>query len=248
MITHEDVAALAGLGREQKFCMIEQLARKRLAEARQHAEEMSSFHHVEPQYSEHDYAVEVSAAALEFGIEELADFELPWPTDETAEKICRMYRARATQASQRLLFRHGTKSATVALDTGTKEKISHWLRQMREAVQAADVSAEKKDRLFALINDLQAEVDRDRTPVHAAGELWATICTYMGEGTRKALDPVTPYVERICGALGLAKVSADAQPKVLPPAREAKRIEGPKEKTGKQGNGVNTTLDDEIPF
>jgi len=248
MITQEDVAALAGLGREQKFCTIEQLARRRLAEARQHAEQMSAFSHAEPRYSEHDYAVDVSAAALEFGIDELANFELPWPTDETAESTCRMYRARATQVSQRLLYRHGTKSATVSLDAATKEKISHWLQQMRQAVQAADVAAEKKDRLFALIDELQAEVDRERTPLHAAGELWVTMCTYMGEGAKKALEPVTPYVERICGALGLAKMTEDAQPKRLPPARDPKRIEGPKTKADKQRNEFNKSLDDEIPF
>lgn len=250
MITLEDTAALAGLGREQKFCMIEQLARKRLTEARELAEQASDYsnHYVKPRYSEHDYAVEVSAAALEFGIDELANFELPWPTDETAEKTCRMYRAQATQVSQRLLFRHGTKSVAVSLDASTKEKISHWLKQMREAVQAADVAPEKKDRLFTLIDELQAEVDRDRTPVHAAGELWLTICTYMGEGMKKALDPVTPYVERICGALGHAKTAADSQPKRLPPRSEPKRIEGRKTQLDKQGNGFSESLDEEIPF
>jgi len=119
---------------------------------------------------------------------------------------------------------------------------------MREAVQAADVASEKKDRLFSLINELQAEVDLDRTPVHAAGELWITLCTYMGEGARKALEPTTPLIERICGALGLAKKAEDAQPKKLPPSREPKRIEGPAPKVEKKGNGFSNSLDDEIPF
>lgn len=250
MITQEDIAALAGLGREQKFCFIEQLARKRLAEAREQAEQASGYsnHYVEPRYSEHDYAVEVSAAALEFGIDELVNFELPWPTDETAEKTCRMYRAQATQVSQRLLFRHGTKNTTVSLDASTKDKISHWLKQMREAVQVADVALEKKDRLFALIDELQTEVDRDRTPVHAAGELWVTLCTYMGEGAKKALEPTTPFIERICGALGLAKKVEDGRPKKLPPPPEPKRIESPKGQADKKGNGFSKSLDDEIPF
>ena len=104
---------------------------------------------------------------------------------------------------------------------------------------------QKKDRLFALIDELQAEVDRDRTPVHAAGELWSTLCTYMGDGAKKALEPTTPYIERICGALGLARRAEDAQPKRLPPAQEAKRIEGPKSLSR---NGFDKELDDEIPF
>lgn len=243
MISQEDVAALAGLGREQKFCMIEQLARKRLTDARRAVGQNGW-----TEYGEYDYAVSVSAAAAEFGINELNDFELPWPSDEGTEERCRMYRARATRISQQLLFRHATKSTTVGLDASTKEKIGHWLKQMREAVQAADVSNEKKDRLYALIDELQAEVDRDRTPVHAAGELWLTICTYMGEGAKNALAPATPYIERICGALGLAKKTEDAQPKKLPPARDPKRIEGPKTKSDKNGNAFGKSIDDEIPF
>lgn len=239
MITQEDVAALVGLQREQKFCMIEQVARKRLADARRAAGQNDW-----PEYSEYDYAVSVSAAATEFGIAELEDFKLPWPSDEQTDELCRMYRARATRVSQQLLFRHGTKSAAVSLDSSTKEKINHWLEQMRSAVQGAEVAAEKKDRLFALIDELQAEVDRDRTPVHAAGELWVTLCTYMGEGAKKALEPTTPYIERICGALGLAKKAEDIHQRRLPPAKESKRIEGPK----KIERGFGRPFDDEIPF
>lgn len=247
LVNPEDVAELAGLGSEQKFCLIEQLARRRLAEARDEAEQGSPYGNISmsPKYTEHDYAVLVSAAAIEFGITELADFELPYPTDETSERKCRMYRAQATQVSQRLLFRHGTNNATVGLDASTKEKIGHWLKQMREAVQAADVAREKKDRLFALIDQLQAEVDRERTPVHAAGQLWVTICTYMGEGAKKALEPATPLIERICGALGLAKKAEEAQSKRLPPAKETKRIEGP---NALKRNGSQKMLDEEIPF
>lgn len=169
-------------------------------------------------------------------------------SDDHTEERCRMYRAHATRVSQRLLFRHGTKSTTVNLDTSTKRKISHWLKQMREAVQSADVAPEKKDKLFSLIDELQAEVDRDRTPVHAAGELWITVCTYMGEGAKTALEPTTPFIERICGALGLARKTEDSQPRKLPPARQPERIEGPKPKTNGNGTGFARSRDDEIPF
>ena len=46
-------------------------------------------------------------------------------------------------------------------------------------------------------------------------------------------------------ALGLAKQVEDAQPKQLPPVREPKRIEPPKQK---KKNGFDRPLDDEIPF
>jgi hypothetical protein len=191
--------------------------------------------------------VTVLAAAEEFGIDDLCQYKIPWRSSDDFTDVCRMFRADATRVSQRLLFRHGTQTKTVALDTATKEKISHWLRQMRDAVQQSDVSTEKKDRLFTLINQLQAEVDRERTPVHAAGELWVAICTYMGEGAKK-LDPLARLMERVGGALGIAKQVEDAMPK-LPPRREPKRIEPPANASSKNDkNGFDKELDDEIPF
>lgn len=72
-----------------------------------------------------------------------------------------------------------------------------------------------------------------------------TLCTYMGEGAKKALEPATPYIERICGALGLAKkAEEDVLTKKLPPPKESKRIEGPQ----KLKNGFGKPFDDEIPF
>jgi hypothetical protein len=89
---------------------------------------------------------------------------------------------------------------SVALDGPTKHKISHWLEQIRGAVQQAEILKEKKDRLLALINKLQMEIDRERTPLHAAGEVWLTICTYASQGTKK-LETALQAIERVGAAL-----------------------------------------------
>lgn len=230
MLYPEDLAEFADLKREQKFVMAELLARRRLEHCHPNGE---------PIYSIIDYAIAVSATAKEYGIAELDDFELPWVSQPSAPDECANFRARAIQISQRLMFRHGTKSKSVKLDNVTKKKIGKWLELMRAAVRdAADLASEKKDRLFALIDELQYEVDRERTPVHAAGELWVTICSYAGDGAKKALEPVTPYIERIGAALGMAIKTEDSQPKQLPPAPVPKRIEGPRKKS----------IVDDIPF
>ena len=125
---------------------------------------------------------------------------------------------------------------------------------MRDAVQKSDAPIEKKERLFALINEMQLEVDLDRTPIHAIGELWLTICTYMGEGFKK-LEPAARFAERICGALGIAKSLETSR---LPPP--PKQIEGPKSEqrsnvpkrieTSKSSkkNGFDKAVDDDLPF
>ena len=139
------------------------------------------------------------------------------------------------------MFSDSNYIETVALDAATKQKISHWLEQMREAVQNADISREKKDRLFSLINKLRAGIDRESTPVQAVGELWLTVCAYVGQGVQR-LEPIVQGIERIGAALGIAR-ELNAGARGLPQREEPKRIEPPKKK-----NSFERDLDDGIPF
>lgn len=219
MIQEKDLEKLDGLEPEHKFCVIERLQRQRLEEAFQYSNQNEP-----PIFDEFDYMVAVLAAAEEFGVSELTDYKLPWRGDEDWEARCRMFRGHATKVSHRFLLRYGTRNSTVALDAPTKIKISHWLKKMRDLVQQTDVSAEKKDRLFYLIDDLQAEVDRDRTPVHAAGELWMTVCTYLGEGAKK-LQPVADFVQQIGSAVGLQRARRQRSDNSQAPKRR-RRLRG----------------------
>jgi hypothetical protein len=233
MITQDDLHQLKGLAPEQQFYMLEQIARDRLECEQPNGQRA---------YDDLHYMMAVLAAAKEYGIEELTHFKLPSTTDDDWRDICRDFRAEATLVSHQLLIRHGSEISAVALNPATKEKISHLLSQMREAVQKADVAAEKKDRLFSLIDRLQYEVDREMTPVHAYGELFITICAYMGEGVKK-LEPAVQLIERIAGALGEAR-DALTGPWRLPTRREPKRLEPPKGNSA--GDGLS--VEDEIPF
>jgi hypothetical protein len=237
MIFDEDLEKLEGLEPKQKFAKIERIARSRLEEAVYH-----STPNEPDQYGEYDYAIAVLAAAKEFGIDELTEFKLPWRGNDDWEEQCRMFRAEATMASHRFLLRYGTTNKSVALDPATKKKISHWLGKLRELVQQADVSEEKKDRLYALIDNLQVEVDRERTPVQAAGELWVEVCTYLGKGF-KELKPAADFIREIGMAIGIAKDKEETQRR-LPKRKEPKRIEAPKDKD----NSFDRDIEDEIPF
>lgn len=227
MFDDDDILILEGLSPEQKFCAIERLAGRKLTESRR-----DTFPNDPTEFDEFDYMVAVLAAAQEFDIKELSNWELPSRLAEDRMAHCQMFRDEARRVSHRLFYRHGIKNVGVALDAPTKQKISHWLKQIREVVQKSDVSAHKKDRLFALINKLQNEVDQERTPIRAAGELWVTICGYLGEGA-KSLEPVAQIIERIGNALGIA--NEQQQPRLPAPP---KKIEPPKKPKG----------GDDIPF
>lgn len=252
MFTDDFLDGLIGLPNEQKFCLVERTANERYKRASREATQNEM-----PEYDDFDYMVTVLAAADEYGILELQNWQIPARRDQDRSDTCQDFRDAASRVSQRLIFRHGTRNNAVALDAPTKLKISHWLSQMREAVQQAPVSSEKKDRLIAMIDQLQTEVDRDRTPVHAIGELYLTICTYVAEGAER-LEPVSKFLQNVGGALGIAHRKEATQAKLAPP-KETKRIEAdPKSNYSdpsagygapvkKPKNGFDKPLD-EIPF
>ena len=252
MFTDDFLTGLIGLPNEQKFCLVERSANERYKRACREANQNEP-----PEYDEFDYMVTVLAAADEYGIVELHNWEIPARRDEHRIDTCQDFRDTASRVAQRLMFRFGTRNNAVALDAPTKLKISHWLTQMREAVQQAPVSSEKKDRLLAMIDQLQAEVDRDRTPVHAIGELYLTICTYVADGAEK-LEPVSKFLQNVGGALGIAHKKEAAQV-ILPPPKEKKQIEADRKSSHsnpsagygatvkKPKNGFDKSPD-EIPF
>jgi hypothetical protein len=134
------------------------------------------------------------------------------------------------------------KLYSVKLDAAAKIKLGRLLTEIREAVAALDISVTKKDRLFARINALQEEVDRERTREQAFGALMIEACDDIGEAAKK-LEPVVRIIERVGRAIGIAKRAENALP-LLPRPKEPKRIEAqkPAKKSFEKG------LDDEIPF
>ena len=143
------------------------------------------------------------------------------------------------------------KVNTVALSAAAKKQIGIWLQEGRALVEREDLDIEKKDRLLSLINKLQAEVDRERTPVHAAGQLLGTICSYITKG----YDNLKPMLEGVGLVSGEISDADEEQHGHIPP--EPKRIVTPKQKRlappkgefgGGGKNGFDKALDDEIPF
>ena len=142
----------------------------------------------------------------------------------------------------RLKNHERSKLYSVRLDAPAKIKLRHLLSEIREAVAALDVSVTKKDRLYARINALQDEVDRERTREQAFGALMIEACDDIGEAA-KLLEPVVRIIERVGAAIGVAKRAEDARPK-LPRPKEPKRIEA--RKPAKKS--FDKDLDGEIPF
>lgn len=122
----------------------------------------------------------------------------------------------------------------LTLSKNFKTQIGGHLTAVRKIVVEADLSQNKRDAIFRRINNLQEEVDRDRTRTEAVVALWLDVSSAIGHGA-KNLDPVIDRLERIMKVLAKAKDHNEAQALISPPER--KQIAPP----------TNDTKD-EIPF
>lgn len=130
------------------------------------------------------------------------------------------------------------KGHSVSFDSMAKSKLNHYLAQIRETVnKISDIDVEKKEALFKKIEDLQLEIDKDRTRFESLAALSIEVSGTIGDVIEKS--QVLKIIDSISKLFWKQKQN---EPKSLPKTIEAKRIAPPKEKLR------NNDLDDEIPF
>jgi hypothetical protein len=132
--------------------------------------------------------------------------------------------------------------SVLTLDLDFKTQIGGHLTAIRAIVGEADISANKRDAIFKRINNLQVEVDRDRTRTEAAMALLLDITSAISNGA-KNLDPALDRVERIIKVL--AKAKDENETKALTAPKDRKRIAAP---TTAPPPDFSSSADDEIPF
>ena len=244
MIKEEDAAKHVGLPPEQRFYLVERLARERVAEARREAGS-----HDFPAYDDHDYMIEVMAAAEAFGIAELGRWELPSLSNDDWQATCRNFRAEATKVSQRLMFKYAgvpnPDPNTVAFDAATKQKLRFHLEQVRGIVDADPMADWRKQELYKAIAALEREIEKARTHVTAVFDVLAK----LWDGEVRAADAIRQVIMIVQEARAKeqekAKLLAPVEPKQIE-AQKQKKLPAPPGK--RNSNGYGGSLDDEIPF
>jgi hypothetical protein len=136
---------------------------------------------------------------------------------------------------------------SVAFDPVTKEKIRHYLSQIKTIVDRLEkISDHKREALYAKINALAGEVDRDRTKYEAYAALAIEISNTTGTVARK-LKPAGGFLDHIAKLFGSAKETEET--KALPAPQ--KRLEPPRRQLAPpadESRHPRGDLDDEIPF
>lgn len=187
-----------------------------------------------------EYISKVIAAVTELGInKEFSGREVPCISD-VDYNVYIDFKREVEHYKTTLKIRRARrkKGYSVSFDEMTKRKLNHHLLQIRETINKIQImDDEKRDALFKRIEDLQLEIDKDRTRFEALAALSIEASGVMGEVVEKSR--VLDIMDAISKIFWKSKQS---EPKALARPVELKKISPPKKRS------EEVDLDDEIPF
>lgn len=133
--------------------------------------------------------------------------------------------------------RKATKFA-VPLSIPEKDKVRHYVAQIKIIVDESGLSVAKKERLYNKINEFLAELDRDRTRFEVFSDFMTSFAHLGGEMAQEA-EPAWKWFKLIGEVLGARKETEQLK---LPQRQTPKRIEHQKSRNSSDFNN------DDIPF
>jgi hypothetical protein len=189
-----------------------------------------------------DYMAHVIGAARELNVEEVKDWTIPL-NDSNIYPEYSAFELAVTQVIVQAQIRSNRKSRrfSVALSRSDRDKISHHVVQLRNIIVGSSLSIEKREAILDRLNELQKEIDRDRSRMDRFADFMSRLAAVSKDFAQEGAEPWWKWAEAILEILGKAKNKEDDQLK-LPAPKERKRIEGPKTPS------ENKELDDDIPF
>ena len=218
---------------QQAFLVIERVIRQNLYDRIRNWGEGS------PAVPYFDYINNVRAAADELGLSFLDQYEnLGFPN--ASEEAFRNFISDVDRYLTRTRIAQGRRNRaySVAFDAIAKKKIGHYLSQIRDVIDAADLDDRKKEALYARINALQTEIDRSRTRFEAFGAYVIEAAGILGEAGKR-IEPLTDAIAKV---FGIAKSHEDAI-QSLPKPPDLKKLNPPDQKPREA-----SPIDDDIPF
>jgi len=110
------------------------------------------------------YMRQTSAAAAELQLGILQNIEIP-PAENMTTSTYQDFLGQVDYYRTTLQIRHARRAQgySVRFDAKTKRIVTHHLEQVREIILKLEVDDWKKESLLACLNNLQAEVDKDRS-------------------------------------------------------------------------------------
>ena len=109
----------------------------------------------------------------------------------------------------------------VQLDDDWRSKVNSYIAHAKDAVINAEIEEARRESILGKLLALEKEVQRNRTRIAAATEVWLELTKAAGEGA-KNLKPVVELINKVAGSFGRLKESEDE-------ATHAPRLPAPEE-------------------
>jgi hypothetical protein len=188
------------------------------------------------------YMRQVTAAAVELELAGLEELEIPAAANFSMN-IYDDFKGQIDYYRTAFRIRYGrrAKGYSVRFDQKTKIKISHHLQQIREIITKLEVDDWKREALMRCLDNLQLEIDRDRSRFEVFGAIVIETSGILGAAAER-LDPIRKTLDSIAGLIWGAH-HAEQTPRLEAP-KKPKQIPPPKTKRAR----VRDDMDDEIPF
>jgi hypothetical protein len=187
-----------------------------------------------------DYMAKVLGAINELGLEPNFQSDVPSIEDvdyntylnfnKDVEHYCTVLRIRNSRRVQ---------GYSVQFDQAAKQKIHHHLGQLREMFGRLEVEDKKKESLLFKLDDLQRDVDSNRTRFDRLAALSIEAASVTGEALEKS--KVLDILDAIARVFWGAQTEKQKQ---IPAPPKQKRLEPPRD----QKKSPPPADDDDIPF
>jgi hypothetical protein len=228
---------------ELAFAEFDKRARSQLLAALRETENSQEAEELRLRYMNHTLAA-VKALSLDF----LNQWEVPRIGSDTIWQSYQQFASDVDHITLQIRLRHSrrTRKYSVSLDASTKEKLRHYINEIRKVIDTLDITDLKREALNEKVSELEKEIGRNRTRFDAVMAVILEAATKTGQAAEK-LAPLRKLIDSITGLIKEARDIEDASNPQLPPHRAPKQIEGPRSNSLPVRNDGGDT-DDDIPF
>ncbi|HEV3184261.1 MAG TPA: hypothetical protein VGZ49_05240 [Xanthobacteraceae bacterium] len=230
----EYLEAIRGNSPEMAFVRLESKYRAKLNANLEGNESSGHFNECVVEYMNHTIS-----AHNALGLDVLDFYSTPARNDSKLYDIFHNFTTVVDEFKVRAQIKNarGILRYSVALKSDEKDKIRTYVMEIKKVIdRSSTLSQRKKERLFDLINDFLAEVDRDRAPWDRFADLVIGVAHLGGEAAQE-LEPARKLINSIARLLGRSKESEDSTPSRIP--APPKKLSPPEKRDDS---------DDEIPF
>ncbi|MGV1829238.1 hypothetical protein [Agrobacterium vitis] len=159
------------------------------------------------------------------------------------------FRRQVEITSQKILIEaarpQNTGAQTIIIfDQAQRQAIHHLIHKIREHLETANLSEQKREALFNKLNAFAGELDRNRTRPEAF-YAFAIETARAAKQVNDELRPLQQTIDKVFDWIEKGKKFAES----LPPWTDRRKIEGPRKQLPAPDSRSSTSLeDDDIPF